>query len=1202
MASFTTFLIVYLFGGVTFLPLLFVAVIYAWTRPVEPDTQADLDTILPDGNRVPKGKDNYKYDGLVLPGDDIKTLEAARKEHAQERSDFGSSKKHHKHRQDPADDGATAGYFAVHRKYVAMGGNLRPIERGSSVGSAEVAPPSPSVYQTFFRSMLNKKSDPNKVEVSNAASPRPKNAHNMFYVVLRHGHLILFDDDQQVDVRHVIKLADHDVGIYSGADVVPEGELFIKRNAIHLSPKNHERAKAHNAPAPQPWFFYCENCSEKEDFYFSLLRSLDKAPKPHEIDVKHLTSLMERLHASEEAAEMRWLNALLGRLFLGVYKTSDVLKFIESKIITKLSRTPRPSFIASLVVQRVDIGETTPQITSPRLKSLTAEGECIVEADVRYTGRFEIDLAATLRVSTPIGQQEVKTSLAVVLTQLEGHMLFKIKGPPSNRIWFSFRHMPKIEMETRPIVMARQLTWPVFIQIIEGKIKDAISESIVLPFWDDTPFFPTEKKAYRGGIWEDATDAEHEGTAIRTEAAGGVPVETSAGTSPAIGTNLATGTDAKSASSTGVAINTPENEGNVSPAVLRLRRLSKTHSAPTSGAASPTAMAAATAAAGESANAAAAKAINNRKSRTNGDGSDASSVGMSPPKRFSRTTSALASPSEPTVGTDRSHAEASIQSSSPPKNGKPNTAMSWLSSGTLRSRKSSVSSMDSSTPGQVASNRVNRSRSGTKDEEDEGGDNMFPVNDLETPVGRSKTVPVDAADSSETGSLDGRSIKSRSGGASSSSLAGMAGSGSNSRPPLVRKPSIEPSFTTTITSDSGGTPPAKRSTQLAAAMTGAAQSAKRWGINALQRRAAAAADRKARTGLENRTTSSGEPLDLSKPMGGGMPLPPPGEPLPMPSELALAKDGTSSSSAPSSTPPPQLPARITPIKRRPTTESTFRSNQSQSQMHIPSMQHEHQHNIKRKEVYPQVPHRKPVHQEDSSNSENNNSSPRPPQHRRGQSTTFDEILGLPPSQNSLANSGSQAQYSSHYDEQENMMVVEAPIDSESDEDEMDAPQLPNCDGSTSHKAVPAGEPHHSPSDESGELLIDAPREEADSLNGSEGVSDSQSGYVHEQSALPSTQIDATNTYESSGRESPALEDDEQDGDGDHDDAQWGTLAESVISAFLEGEDGQTTAEHGATENAEHVEHDEHYEHGKVGVDEAEVPTSSLEKERESIST
>ncbi|CAK7219144.1 hypothetical protein SCUCBS95973_003720 [Sporothrix curviconia] len=1147
MASLTTFLLVYLFGGLTFLPLLLAVAVYAWTRPVSADAQTCFDdNTLVDATKT---KDNYQYDGLVLPGDDVKTLATVRREHAQERNGgstggstgSGGAKKH-KHRQDPIDDFATAGYFAVHRKYVAMGGNLRPIERGSSVGSAEVAPPSPSVYQTFFRSMLNKKPGPDKVEVSNAASPRPKNAHNMFYVVLRHGHLILFDDDQQVDVRHVIKLADHDVRIYSGADVVPEGELFIKRNAIQLMPKNHERAKAHNAPAPRPWFFYCENCSEKEDFYFSLIRSQENAPKPHEIDVRHLTALMERLHASEEAAEMRWFNALLGRLFLGVYKTSNVLKFIESKIITKLSRTPRPNFIASIVVQRVDVGETTPQITSPRLKSLTAEGECIVEADVRYTGRFEIDLAATLRVSTPIGQQEVKTSLAVVLTQLEGHMLFKVKGPPSNRIWFTFRHMPKIEMETRPIIMARQLTWPVFIQLIEGKIKEAISESIVLPFWDDTPFFPTEKKAYRGGLWEDETDREHEGTAIRTEATGGVHVETGAGAE----------SNDKAATSTGVSVNPPGNEENVSPAVLRLRRLSKTHSAPVSGAASPAALtAAATAAASEAVNSAAGKPIN-RKQRA-GDGNGTSVVGASPPKRFSRTTSALASPSEPTVGTDRSHAEASIQSSSPPKNGKPaNSAMSWLSSGTLRSRKSSVSSLESATPGQGGSRAASGKRGGSKEEDAEADDSFFPVDDSGLPVGRSKTARPGTAttgDGSDTGSIEGRSTTLRSGRASSSSLSGMAGSrpSTTRTPPLNRKPSIEPSFTTTISSDSA-TPPAKRSAVLAAAMTGAAQSAKRWGINALQRRAAAAADRKAKANFEQRTTSSGELLDLSKPMGGGMPLPPPGEPLPMPSELALAKDGGTPS------PTPALPpARITPIKRRPTTESMFYGPNGQSPLHS---QVPHEQLIRRKEVHPQAHPKQPARTEDAI-----------PHPRQGQSTTFDDILGH--HQNIANSNGNEADGSPFaFDGQDDMMVVEAPIDSESDVSDEEV-AAGNGKGSSSSLHESAEELHDI--DTEGTARAQPPSSLGDEPNFSTesmSTNNAPSDIVHE-TPLVTAADNARETASisaGSGQDSPAAEDeDDVDPDDAQDDAQWGSLAESVISAFLEGENGQVSEEHGEAE-------------------------------------
>lgn len=885
--GFKTFLVVYLFGGLTFIPLLVVLAIYLTTEPVvsvDPALAPTADASAASekqGDDTDASKDDNSHDGLVLPGDDVKTLESVRRDHAASKTfdkptksrKIGKDGRKHRTGDRHHDDFATAGYFSVHRKYVTIG-NSKPVEPGS-VGPTPVAPPSPSVYQTFFRNML-KKNGTDSAEGSNAASPRPKNARNMFYVVLRHGHLILFDDDQQVDVRHVIKLADHDIKISSGGGPTPEGELFIKRNAIHLSPRNLQRAKAHNAPTPQPWFFFCENCSEKEDFYFSLIRSQENAPRPHDIDVRHLTSLMERLHASEEAAEMRWLNALIGRLFLGVYKTTDVLNFVQSKIVTKLSRMPRPSFVASLQVQRVDIGETTPQITSPRLKSLTAEGECIVEADVRYTGRFEIDVAAVLRVSTPIGQQEVKTSLAIVLTHLEGHILFKIKAPPSNRIWFSFRHMPKIEMEVRPIIMARQLTWPVFIQMIEGKIKEAIAESIVLPFWDDTPFFSTENKECRGGLWEDETDKAHDGTAIRTDFANGL-------------------------------------DGNASPAVQRLRRLSKANSSqatPTLSSTSVNSLPGSpnTSSRGRSSSFKKMSKKNRSTSDVNNPNTSQSLDGDESPPKLPTRPSTLSNASD-------FNGEAGFPPPSPLRNGQNSSnAMSWLSSGTLRSRASSLSRSDAGTPTGLGlettprqQGRPQSSRSNTSD-----ANPFFPSADSEPFDGFGKeNVP-----------------------ASPASQAARAATFANatSTPPLHSKKSMERAATVAAAPD--GEPNAKTGTVIAAAMTGAAQSAKRWGINALQRRATAVAERKAKAELEHRKGSA--ELDLTKPMGGGLPLPPLGEPLPLPSQLAPKPELGAAAASP--TPPQKIKRKQVQSHAQPASSTPNLAGASNARASVPHLE------------------------------------------------------------------------------------------------------------------------------------------------------------------------------------------------------------------------------------------------------------------------
>ena len=79
-----------------------------------------------------------------------------------------------------------AGYFAVCREYTPMGINAKPIERSTPVGSATVAAPSPSVYQTMYRSIFDRKPSPGPLDNKNGASQRPKKAGNVFFVVLRY--------------------------------------------------------------------------------------------------------------------------------------------------------------------------------------------------------------------------------------------------------------------------------------------------------------------------------------------------------------------------------------------------------------------------------------------------------------------------------------------------------------------------------------------------------------------------------------------------------------------------------------------------------------------------------------------------------------------------------------------------------------------------------------------------------------------------------------------------------------------------------------------------------------------------------------------------------------------------------------------------------------------------------------------------------
>ena len=300
--------------------------------------------------------------------------------------------------------------------------------------------------------------------------------------------------------------------IYAGGEAIPEGELFIKRNAICLTRRLDVGEVTADGQPSKPFYLFADNLSDKEDFYFALLKNMERrtddpqsAPTPLQFDVKHIIELVQRLHSSEEHMQIRWFNAMLGRIFLGIYKTPDVENFIRAKITKKISRVKKPAFLSKIVIRKVEMGEGAPYITNPRLKDLTVDGDCTIEADMLYTGNARLEIAATARIElgTRFKAREVDLVLAVTCKMIEGHMLFRIKPPPSNRLWMTFEQPPRIDLSIEPIVSSRQITYNVNLRQIENRIKEVIAESVVMPFWDDLAFFNTEGKTWRAGVFVD---------------------------------------------------------------------------------------------------------------------------------------------------------------------------------------------------------------------------------------------------------------------------------------------------------------------------------------------------------------------------------------------------------------------------------------------------------------------------------------------------------------------------------------------------------------------------------------------------------------------------------------------------------------------------------------------------------------------------
>ena len=486
MSSFSLYLALYLLGGLTFLPIVLGIVLL----------HAEL--TLP-RQRVVKASSTADQREPLYRSDDGRSVNTTRSATLAKELERGHG---------PA---VAEGYFAVCREYVPGGINGKPPERTTPAGEV-VTGESPSLYQSMYRSLFDRKQAPT-LEGNKGNTKVTRRARNVFYVVLRHGHLMLYDDSEQVEVRHVISLAHHVVDVYGGGDEIPEGELWIKRNAIRLTRREDV---GDQALISKPFYFFCENCSDKEDFYFTLLQNQDRAsdgansppPQVQRFDVKDIVALVQQLHSSEEYLETRWVNALIGRLFLAMYKSREIENFVRTKITKKISRVKKPAFLSGIALQKIDMGEAAPYITNPRLKDLTVNGDCCVEADVAYDGNFKLEVAATARIDlgARFKVREVNLVLAVVIKRIDGHCLLKFKPPPSNRVWVTFEVMPHMEMTIEPVVSSRQVTYGVILRAIESRIREVVAETLVLPHWDDIPFTSTVHQRFRGGIW--ATDRD----------------------------------------------------------------------------------------------------------------------------------------------------------------------------------------------------------------------------------------------------------------------------------------------------------------------------------------------------------------------------------------------------------------------------------------------------------------------------------------------------------------------------------------------------------------------------------------------------------------------------------------------------------------------------------------------------------------------
>lgn len=379
--------------------------------------------------------------------------------------------------------------------------------------------PSDATYMGMMRSFLD----------SRSKDRRPRDT---YYAVLKGTVLYLYEDEAMSECFAALDAGAYTVEVWPH-DGLLDGELFAKRNSIRLSAKtastgnspasmnnvskdmklgdesettgeevNERKEKANKAEVTlaterlkkrsaafdlsQPWYLFIKNNSDMEDWYLALVQASSPVPAGATDSVDPLglvfssadmAHLVATLDAQPDAIPTRWLNALLGRLFFSVYRTAKVEAYILGRLANKLAKVKRPGFLTALSVREVSVGSRPPTIATPMLKELTPWGDAALELKFLFDGEMRLTIAATAEVSlgARFRPYVVQLVLAVVIRKIEGNVLVKVKRPPSNRIWYAFTSMPKLEIDVLPVVSDREIKWGVVLKPIETQLKEIVS-------------------------------------------------------------------------------------------------------------------------------------------------------------------------------------------------------------------------------------------------------------------------------------------------------------------------------------------------------------------------------------------------------------------------------------------------------------------------------------------------------------------------------------------------------------------------------------------------------------------------------------------------------------------------------------------------------------------------------------------------------
>lgn len=318
------------------------------------------------------------------------------------------------------------------------------------------------------------------------------------YGVLKQGILKIYESEMQRLCKGTLDLNNYEVSLYPSGR--KEHILFSRSVALRLvrrkpRPKDDHTAQTTSADTDNELFFSCFRPIDKEDWYFAFLMANNDAPPSTSrhcisFDPIAIASLITFVNKEPDTATNRsipWFNAILGRTFLGIYKTQRLQHYIFETLSKKTKKMKTtPGFLGDITIRSIDLGHAVPYFTNPTLVALHPDGTLALDMQVNYTGGFKVVVGTTMGVaSSPL---RVPILLSLTLQSLSSTLRFKIKPPPSNRYWIGFCTMPVMKWSIVPAVSSYNIKLSMVTKIIESKIRRMMMDTMVLPNMEDIPF------------------------------------------------------------------------------------------------------------------------------------------------------------------------------------------------------------------------------------------------------------------------------------------------------------------------------------------------------------------------------------------------------------------------------------------------------------------------------------------------------------------------------------------------------------------------------------------------------------------------------------------------------------------------------------------------------------------------------------------